>query len=205
MVLKKSAYKLQSSLAHYIFTQRELLVICDSYDWSKLTHIQGAIVRSKKDFEQMLEAVRLSVLVNHIEIMRQALYEHIELIGENNIPQKLNDLGFFLFDLRNALSHTRGALIPRWDVKVKTKGTFSVDIPIHKQDRGQIFSSHSKVSTRLVAKVKPNKTIRLTTRFFDQIVLLSYHVLFILKKQKSSTLSSYLNAIQAASSMQVFC
>lgn len=197
MFLRKSAHKLQSSLAHYIFAQRELLFISDHFDWRSLTRFPDAIVRNKKDFSQMIEAIRISVLASHLEIMRQAFYEHIVFIDHDKIPG-MKDLGFFLFDLRNAFAHTRGILVPRWDKAPKSKKLFSIDIPSNNHETGTKFNHVSKVSIKFFMKVEPEKIIMTTSSFFDQIALLSYHVLHIVKKQKHATLLKYINGISPA-------
>ncbi len=205
MALKKACHKLQSSLAHFIFANRELIYIRDNFVWQIFKKKYPApIVRNKTEWDQMFEAIVLSVLVNHIEIMRQALYEHINYIGEKDVPQKLHNLGKFLFDLRNALSHTKGALIPRWSEKPKTNGLFSIDIPVQKEEAGLSFDFKSKASVGFQANVKPGKTIKITSSTIDKLVILSYHVLFILKKQKRNTLIKYLDRIQTTSSKEDF-
>ncbi len=182
-----------------VFANRELLIMRDCFEWRRLIQLPAAIVRNEQDYLQMFEALRLSVLANHAEIMRQALKEHIDFVDNVHVEGALDGLGFFLFDFRNAFSHTRDTLIPRWSEKTKTKGVFSCAIPIAKQADGIKFVTKGSASMKFVMKVTPGKVIRVTGDLINSIILLSYHVLELVKKQKPHTLERYLKNIPTAS------
>ena len=140
----------------------------------------------------MFDQVRLSVLAYHVEIMRTALYEHIQYLGGQAVPQAIHDLGGFLFALRNALAHTNHALVPAWDQKVKT-GVIWVNIPVERTNGSLRFVPESIVTHRISFRMGPSKKIKINDGFIHNIELLSWHVLTIVKKQKISTLGKYLS------------
>lgn len=207
MALKGPVHKIRSSIASYIFTTRELPAVVLQLDWRIFTTPPLIIVKKESDLVQMLDAARLAVLAYHMEIMRQAFYEHIMNI-KCDIPlnlehkQYLDDLGWFLFQMRNAFGHTREKLIakgPQEERSIKIKGRFLINIPVRKVVGGVEFDCRSKkVLTLSLPEVKVNKEIKVNEIFLRNLLLLSYHILEITKKQKNSTLIRYLTHVEAA-------
>ena len=100
-----------------------------------------------------------------------------------------------LFDLRNAFSHTKGALIPKFDSKAKNK-SFTIHIPVkYLNNRFIEFDKESPDSYALNCKIIANKVIKVRMKFIYQIFLLSHHVLEILKKCRVNTLLKYIERI----------
>ena len=153
MALKKSNHKIQSSLANFVFVNNDLSSIWNSLDWQKFAALPVPIVRTEKDFLERIEAIKLSVLTHHTEIIRQALHEYIKILPRNIHTQYLDSLGWFLFDLRNAFSHTKGKLIAQWDPKgVNSPQTFKINIPIKHLGANLIFKPNSKITYKFVWK-----------------------------------------------------
>jgi hypothetical protein len=196
MALNKPDQKLKGSLSHYIFARRDLQIMRKNFPWKILAGIPAAVIKSEKDYNQKFVEILLSVLANHIEITRQAFYEHFTYLNKPLIPE-LESLGNFLFDLRNTLSHTRGSLQPKWDAKPKSN-TFQINIPVNDLSN---FGYNPKGSTsfKYSIKIVPGKILKIDVAFFLLIELLSFHILQIIKQQKISSIQSYLNSIPSPS------
>jgi len=204
VALEKARHKLQSSLANFVFVNIDLPPVWKTLNWEMFNISSRSIIKEKKDLEERLEAMRLSVLTYHIEIMKQSLYEQIELLNCDD-NKDLKALKYFLLDLRNAFGHTTGKLIPQYSNnkplhtnKTLNKNTFEVDIPVENETTAE-FDPSSNFSMKFTWKgIKPNKEVKVNDPFIHKILILSYHVLEITKKQKKSTLNSYLNKIPKA-------
>jgi hypothetical protein len=138
-----------------------------------------------------------------MEIMRHAFYEYIQQCDtsiDSHHLKYLNDLGLFLLDMRNALLHTRDALVAKGPEKqkdVRTKKKFSINIPIRQIGENWIFDPRSKNGKALSwSAIKAGKEVKTTKRFLNKIIVLSYHVLEITKRQKASTLVEYLTFVE---------
>jgi hypothetical protein len=192
MALKKPDQKLKGSLSHYIFARRELQIMRKIFPWKFLAGIPAPVIKSEKDYHQKFIEILLSVLANHIEITRQAFYEHFTFLNKPQIPE-LESLGNFLLDLRNTLSHTRGSLQPKWDTKPKLND-FQINIPVNDLSN---FGYNPKGSTsfKYSIKIVPGKILKIDVAFFFLIELLSFHVLQIIKQPTTPSIQSYLNAI----------
>ncbi len=201
MALKKERHKLQSSLANFVFVIHDLPLIWKDTIYQMLIEQRSLIVRTQKDFNERLEAIQLSVFTSHAEIMRKAFYEylihHKKDLDNSHHKDYMDKLGWFLFDLRNALAHTEGKLIPRWSETVKSPETFQIEIPVKAWKDLKEFDPNSKVPYKFIwRKIKKERDLKITLEKIYEIALLSYHVLEITKKQKSSTLFSYLEKIK---------
>ena len=205
MALKKACHKLQSSLANFIFVNFDLPQVWKEQDWQIFKRTPWSIVRDEKDHRERLIAIQLSVLAHHIEIMKQCLYEQIEQPAFKD-NKDLEALDYFLRDLRNSFAHTTGKLIPQysnekplWTKKKLNKNSFEVNMPVEKIKNSIQFALNSNFSIKFIwKKIKPNKEIKVNDRFILSILILSYHVLEITKKQKRHTLDAYLKKIPKA-------
>lgn len=194
MALKNSAYKIQSSTATFFFANRDLLHMAKIVSWQELNKIPAPLVRNQEEYNQLIEALRLTSLANHTEIIKQAFYEYQSRLNANSYSSLLEALKNFLLDLRNAFNHHAGELTPRWAKKPHTKGTFKINIPIKKLENGyNQFNPTSKSFILFKMTVKPNKRIKVSTDFINQIYYLSMLVLTITKKRKVSSLTKYLD------------
>ena len=78
MVLKKAAHKVQSSIATFIFAQRELSVIEKDYPRERLVSLcRHTVARTDKEYAQMFGQLRLYSFPNHFEILSRSLMEHL--------------------------------------------------------------------------------------------------------------------------------
>jgi hypothetical protein len=197
MSLKKSNYRIQSSLANLLFVTYDLPLIWNDYNYNMLLSKHSLIVRNNKDFIERLEAIQLSALASHLEIIRSAFHDYI-IHHEKNLKQDhfdyMNKIGLFLFHIRCALLHTNDELIPRADKK--DIPAFKVSIPVTYYNNNPKFdpNGQSKYLFRW-PKINKGKKINITAKKIHEIILLSYHILEITKKQKISTLVAYLNKI----------
>jgi|GEM_PF-5427380 len=211
MALKDPRHKIQSSFAGFGFTNRELIALL-SLPWVLpwLKSFKNATIQEDGQLEQILTGIRIPVMVYHVEIMQQSLREHqkkVILIDPHHIVY-IKELIQFLRHLRNALSHSKNALIPRWDIdtdklnkedteileKFKKTG-FSINIPIIKETNGCYFHEKSNIMYKMNVKIKLRKNIVLNDTFIYEMILLSSHILTITKKQKTNTIFKYLARI----------
>jgi hypothetical protein len=209
MVLIRSRHKISSSIAHYVFGTQELPVVLRQMHWKIFTTAPLVIVQKEEHLSQMIMAIQLSVLARHMEILRQAFYEYLEKYKKQNAPLEaqhiryLEDLGWFLFDMRNALGHTRNALVakgPEKEGDIKYKGNFKINVPVNEIGMEVGFDAESKYSYTLSwPAIKVKKEIKIIEEFLYKITLLSYHVLEITKKQNKSILIKYLARVERAS------
>lgn len=205
MALEKSVHKIRSSIATFFFANRELLSMAKIIPWEQLNQIPAPLVRSQKQYDHLIGGVRLATLIYHTEILKQGLFEHCELFNGTPHSKYLDNLKWFLNDLRNAFSHTKGELLPRFSKAgkttndPKTKGTFKINIPVKKLANGyDQFNPKSKNFKTFSMKVTPGKLIKVNDKFINDLYDLSMHVLEITKKQNLNTLSKYLDKIPLA-------
>ena len=71
----------------------------------------------------------------------------------------------------------------------------TIHIPVSVAGNGVHFDPNSRHSCVIKFKVKRNRTLVINKDFVSKVVLLSYHVLEIVKKQKNKTLDRYLDRI----------
>lgn len=204
MALNKSIYKIGSSIATFLFANRDLLEMTKIIKWQQLSMIPAPLVRSQKEYEQLIGGVRLTTLIYHTEVLKQGFFEHCELFEEIPHSQYLESIKWFLNDLRNAFAHAKGELLPRFSKNDKIKGTkdpktigtFKINIPVTKLANGyEQFDPKSKIFKTFQMKVAPGKLIKVNDKFINDLYDLSMHVLEIAKKQNLNTLSKYLNRI----------
>lgn len=212
MSLKKPHHKIQSSFAGFEFTWKELNNIRDEFNWQKLALLPDATFKNKEQYHQLYEIIKISMLGYHIEVLKESLKEHLKAIKKELYTEQIehiNELIDFLTHLRNGLSHAKGKLIPLWIVNIKAmeknkeydrierlkkfqiKG-LTIKITSIKEGNFYRFNESSKYLKKINFKIRLNKEIFLKPNFFQKIRLLSWHILTITKKQKSSTLSKYL-------------
>jgi hypothetical protein len=216
MTLKSPAYKIQSSFATFEFSNKELIYIRDTYPWQLIIqHFPEPTGNSVSQYHQLIEQTRIAVFSYHIEFLQESLSEFIKNPVENwslttENKNSLDELQTFLFCLRNALLHAKGELVPQWKfdfTKIsKTKASkirtlenknLTIKIPVQKHGNNVRFDKKSNSSEILTFTLNPNQDnypfIILSETFFQEIRLLSWHILTITKKKKASTLSRYLD------------
>lgn len=201
MVLKKSCHKAQASLSLLQFVMLDLEYIKANFDWRILVigiqqqdpNFNGYTSRNEKDYLQKFDEIKIAVVSHHIEIMRESLREHIKC-PTGHIVDKL---GLFLADLRHAFSHTKNELVPKFGKNVKTQQSFLFHIPVKKISASTYtFDAKSLESYTFECRAIPESIIGLNDRFIFNLIVLSNHVVEILKKQKFSTLEKYLQGIK---------
>lgn len=200
MALKEPRHKIQSSLANFKFAIQDLSSLWPFINWEAFAHLSNPIVRSECDLRERLEALQLSVLSHHLEITRAAFNEFRENYQNDTANKEyLENLGWFLFEMRNAFAHAEGTLIAKGNPKqrIHTIGSFKINIPVKLVGNEIGFDAHSKVvHTISFPAIEHNQEIKVTPKFLQNILLLSYHVLEITKKKKIITLNRYLTRIQ---------
>ena len=202
MFLVSPLDKTQSSTSLLQFILLDLEYVKENFKCQQLiekinsdSNFKSYISRDKESYNQKFDEIKIAVLSQHLEIMRQSLFEHI---GKLKISpgHLLNGLGLFLFDLRNAFSHTKETLNQKFSERVKTTQPIYIHIPIKKHSDSNIeFCPDSLSSYSLKCLSVPKATINLNMRFIHILYLLSCHILEILKIQKSCQLDEYLNGI----------
>jgi len=198
MALKNSVHKIQSSLANFIFANRGLIDMWAIFDYKQFIRMNDPIVKNENDYIERLEAIRVSVLISHIEILKQSFFEYIQWIkpiGSTPCIEELDDLGRYLFDLRNAFNHSRGELIPKFSEKIKKK-LITVIIPVTKIGKLFLYDPKSKYAKKFVLNRQPSQKIRADDIFINKICILSYHILHITKRKKIATLEKYLGHVK---------
>ncbi len=199
MVLKKSVHKVRSSLATFLFAQRELPIIARDYPRKRLEQLcPFTVARTDNEYIQLIQHLQLISCSSHFEILSRSLMEHLNLLGFTKIDSdpRLTDLRKLCKELRDAFGHiAKNDLIPKWS-KIDPQ-TLSIKVPLTNIKEGYILDPHSKFSYVITIKTTKNQEILFTNNFVRKSVILSYHVLEILKKQKTTTLDKYLNRIPA--------
>jgi hypothetical protein len=197
MVLKKSVYKLRSSIASFIFAQRDLKIIANYFSREQLLQLYpNTVARTDKEYFQMFEQIQIISCSSHFEILSSSLKEHLEVLNLNQInsDKRITPLRQLCKELRDAFSHIgKNELIPIWD-EINPE-TLPIRVPVKSIEKGIIFDSYSRFSCIITIETTKNKVIVFNNNFIDKTLILSYHVLEILKKQKIKTLDYYLNKI----------
>lgn len=209
MALKKPAQKMESSFATFEFINKELPYMFNTVGWERLASLPHATIRNPKEHKQMEQQTTIAVLAYHAEIMKESLREHMR-----NLSMKDNftliELDLFLSQLRNALLHAKGELIPKWLIdweKIKKENRekaksladkwaaegFTIKVRGKKIAENFQFDAKSKKFYVIKFKVRLNKKITINSRFISKLRWLSYHVLHILKTEKIERLENYLN------------
>ncbi len=199
MVLKKSVHKLRTSIASFLFAQQDLQIIANNFPRELLLKLcPNTVARTDKEYFQMFKQMQIISCSSHFEILSRSLMEHLSLLGLKKIGSdpRLTDLRNLCKELRDAFGHiAKNALIPQWsDIDPQT---LSIKVPLTNHEKMFIFDPHSKFSYEITIKTTRNKEILFNNHFINTSVILSYHVLEILKKQKTTTLDQYLNRIPA--------
>ena len=171
-MLKHPRHKLQSSLGSLQFALQDLPIIRDNFDKKNLLSLEG-----QKNYNQALEQITLAVLSNHLEIMRQSFKEFIDSLNtkdQSSHARYLEQLSWFLFDLRNAHNHTENELTPKWGKKINIEKFFTdrtiinyfIDIPFKQNTIFKGFHPQSKKSLRLSwLNIKSGKEIIITNDY----------------------------------------
>lgn len=212
MALKKPSAKIKSSFAMFEFASKELLYLRNGMDWMTfLKSIPEPTGRSVQDYHQLIEATRIAIFGYHLEILQESLREFRDTKIVQNLPAHhqdlLHHLWIYVFQLRCALLHAKGTLIPRWDIQIPkdpqsprriiinklTTTGLNIKIPILEESKGVRFSEKSKKLMHLNFKIRLKKNIPINDNFIHRMRLVSWHIFTMTKKRSSKKLEEYID------------
>lgn len=217
MALKDPRHKVQSSLASFLFVNKDLPFLENYLPWDHISRTFALIDvptgKTKEDYSILIMGTRIAMCGYHLEIMQEALSEFMENYASyQSVHDALYELQKYLYLLRCALLHADGELLPVWEFnrkkpspkeqnvvdKLEKKG-LTIKIPCIKSVKngtkylGFDVKEKSKYYHRLNCKIRLKHKVGLGKRLIRKLILLSYHVLAITKKKNINTLSKYLN------------